>query len=514
MKSLIIFTLFVLSVIAIITIVMCVRDLFKILLYRNKIHLIIKTLVESPLPTAIINIILPDSLNRIPDERIQILNYVFHGTANKNFWHKRTNKKNIKRAFQFFKTSSQGLLSNEYFIKSMHRLLGSEIFEFTNQNIICKKEFWTSLYLTGDEYIYWPKFFFEDREFILSIYASCTQYENRNLPLFIYLSNSLKRDKVFVKNLLREKTSFYNYEIISDNIPNNLKTASFFKEIIDEIDSEILKYAPKDLKLDEDFELIKSLYTKNKDTILLASPIIKADKKNMIELSKIDNSCLKYLDKSILLDIDFYRECLQNEIRILQYVPKETPDYEKLALEALNKSESEVRYLPKELLTSNNFILEVLKIKPILLPAFYEKLQTEFFDYSFIFMFGSSLLTTQNNFQLAILNAIKKIECENFNFWNFLSRCSQKDFRLVRGLHFKSTHQLLVEKIQNQYNLLIESNNKLSSVESLTHQKKLLKSTKDFLKSSFPNQKHDLLIYFIHRLMISNIKTNNTLGNL
>ena len=514
MKTLIIFALFILTVIAIITIVMCVRDLIKIILYRNRIYLIINTLVESPLPAGIINKILPDSLNRIPDERIQILNYVFHGTANENIWHKQSNKKNNKRAFQFFKTSSQGLLSNEYFIKSTHRLLGSSIFEFTDQNIICKKEFWTNLYLNGDEYIYWPKFFFEDREFILSIYASCTQYENRNLPLFIYLSNSLKRDKEFVKNLLRKKTAFYNYEIISNNIPSNLKTISFFKEIIDEIDDEILEYAPKELKLDEDFELIKSLYSKKKDTILLASPIIKADKKNMIELSKIDNYCLKYLDKSILLDIDFYRECLQNEIQILQYVPKEIPDYEELALEALNKSESEARHLPKELSTSNNFILEALKIKPILLPAFYQKLQPEFLDYSFIFMFGSSLVTTQNNFQLAILDAIKKIECENFNFWNFFSRCSQKDFRLVRGLHFKSTHQILVEKIQNNYNFLIESNNKLSSVEFLNHQKKILKSTKDFFTSSFPNQKHDLLIYFIHRLMLSNIKTNNSIGNL
>jgi hypothetical protein len=513
MKGLIIFALLILTIIAIITIVMCVRDLIKIILYRNRIYLIINTLVESPLPAGIINKILPDSLNRIPDERIQILNYVFHGTANENIWHKRTNKKNNKRAFQFFKTSSQGLLSNEYFIKSTHRLLGSSIFEFTDQNIICKKEFWTNLYLNGDEYIYWPKFFFEDREFILSIYASCTQYENRNVPLFIYLSNSLKRDKEFVKNLLREKTAFYNYEIISENIPNNLKNTSFFKEIIDEIDSEILEYAPKELKLDEDFELIKSHYSKNKEVIHYASPSIKADRKYMIELSKIDNYCLNYLDKSIRFDFEFYSECLQNEIRILKYLSKEIPEYEKLAIAAISLSVSEVQYIPSELLNSNDFIVRALSEDISLFTVFYEKLESEFSSYLFfITAEGIPVSITPKEFQASVINILKKSTIPITNFVDLFKSLRIKSDKFNMVNYTLITEREILINIQRNFELLLT--NILSRSEQEKNKIDLVFQIRDFLKTYHPKRNLSLLLFYCFLIIEKNTRYAGGLGQI
>ena len=513
MKQLIIFLLFILTVIATITMIMCVRDLFRIILYRNRIYLIIKTLVESPLPASIINKILPDSINKIPDERIQFLNYVFHGTANENIWDKRTNKKNYKRAFQYFKASSQGLLSNEYFIKSTHRLLGSSIFIFTHQNIICKKEFWTNLYLKGDEYIYWPKFFFEDREFILRKYASCTQYENRNLPLFIYLPISLKSDKEFVKNLLREHPYSNNYKIISDNIPRNLKTVSFFKEIIHLIDHEILEYAPKELKLNEDFELIKSLYAKKSKVIHYASPSIKADKKHMIELSKIDNYCLKYLDKSIRLDFEFYNECLKNEIRILKYLPREISDYESLVIGAVSKSLREAQYIPEDLMSSKDFIVHALAFNISLFPIFYKNLNSEFS--SFLFFTGDNgtpFCFPKTDFQSLICNVLKEDSVENFNFVDFFYSVELKSNKINIDGIFHQNDKKFLTLLQRKYDKLIDNKYTRSEFEVL--QKELVNQTQLFFRIYHPKTNLSLLHYYCYLTIKANTKYGGGLGNI
>lgn len=492
------FILFVLTLYSIVYVISAVIDIYKIRIYRFKKHELSQTIKASSLPVVFINYLLHFDFKYVSAKRIELLKELLSQERLT-----RTNKYEIRKSktLLFFDISSSELKSDERFIYEAHALLGSLIFDYIDNSLLQEQNFWKNIPLKDhNEWYYWPKSFYEDENYILSIYFI---YFREVLPL---IDNSLKSNPKFILKLLQrikiEKLSKDYYDIIFSFSEVKNFNEQFYIATIKDIGLELVKFYPSKFNLNSNSNLIKEIFISDSRILEYACDDILNNREFMIDLAIINPNALRYTGDSLKRDNLFFNICISKNIPCLSKIPQQIENYRALALAAIKNNSKEITGLNKEFKNSKEFILEALGQSPENWPFFYSYLYSEFSKYQDnVFGIHNMISKPENQFDEKVMNFISSSTNEKTELLPIITSCCFGD-NLRPGPRFVLTNyqKTLLNKIQNKIsdfkikmkNSSLKKNEEINSlVLDINHDYNM------FFKNHFEHMNHVLLKFFL-----------------